>query len=342
MKNTPCRPRFLFLFLSTGFLALCVGGCTASKNMDQEHVWPAPPDSARIRYLETLADGSVMPRSFFASLFETLSGVGYADVHLGKPLNVAADDWGRVYVTDLELRRVVIFDFVEKRMRFLGDAAPGQLYSPMGITVHDTLVFVTDNHLGQVIVFNSLGRSLRTIGSKQDLTNPVAIVYHPDSKRVYVADSKSHEIIVYSFDGQLLFRFGAKRDWIGGLYFPTALWIYDEKLYVVDSMGFRVAVYDLEGSFLSAFGEPGSAPGFFARPKGIAVSGDGKIFVTDAAFNNFQVFDQQGQVYMFVGTAGLAPGEFQIPSGLFIDKQNRVLVVDQINRRIQIFRYLGE
>jgi len=272
-----------------GLFALYLAGCAASKTPEKSYVWPAPPDSARMRYIETLTDGSVMPRSFFTSLFESLSGTGYADVRLAKPLNVAADDWGRVYVTDLELRRVVVFDFVGNQMRFLGGTPPGQLFSPMGVTVHDTLVFVTDNHLGQVSVFDSDGERLRTIGSKQDLTNPVAVAYHAVSERVYVADTKTHEIIVYSYDGELLFRFGAARDWIGGLYFPTAIWIHGEKLYVVDSMGFRIAIFDLDGKFISAFGEPGSAPGFFARPKGIAVSEDGKIFVTDAAFNNFQI-----------------------------------------------------
>ncbi len=322
-------------------LGWITAGCAGSKTLERDLVWPDPPDRPRIQYVESLANGSVMPRSFFSRLIETLSGASYADVGLGKPLNVAVDDLGRVYVTDLELRKVVVFDFKEKRMRVLGDRGPDQLYSPMGVAVHDTLVFVTDNYLKQVAVFSSAGTRISVLGSPESFTNPVALAYHPSTKRIFVADSKSHEVIVFSFEGDLLYRFGAARDWIGGLYFPTAVWIYDEKIYVVDSMGFRIAVFDLEGNFLSAFGEPGSAPGYFARPKGIAVSGDGKIFVSDAAFNNFQIFDLKGQVYLFVGSAGVNPGEFQIPSGLFIDKNNRLFVVDQINKRVQVFQYLG-
>ncbi len=341
MLESQYRFRLQFIYgILLGF-TLSLAGCAGSAHVDQDLAWPSAPDQPRIRYVGALTDGTVMPRSFFSTIFGALSGAGGADVQLAKPLNVAVDDLGRVYVTDLDIRKVFVFDFVEQRMRFLGDRGPEQLFSPMGIAVYDTLVFVTDNHMRQVAVFNSSGNRLHVFGDAATLTNPIAVAYDPPTQRVFVLDSRNNEVLVYSLDGKNLLRFGASRDWVGGLYFPTAMWIHDGKLYVVDSMAFRVVIYDLEGNFISTFGEPGSAPGFFARPKGIAVSQDGKIFVTDAAFNNFQIFDEEGRVYMFVGSGGSAPGQFQIPSGVFIDKSNKLFVVDQINRRVQIFQYLG-
>ncbi len=341
MLESQYRFRLQFILgLLFGF-ALFLAGCAGLANVYQDLVWPSAPDQPRIRYVGALTDGSVMPRSFFSKLFGFLTGAGGADVQMGKPLNVAVDDLGRVYVTDLDVRKVFVFDFVEERMRFLGDRGPEQLFSPMGIAVYDTLIFVTDNHMRQVAVFSSSGNRLHVIGDTETLANPVAVAYDPPTQRVFVLDARNNEVVVYSLEGKTLLRFGAARDWVGGLYFPSAMWIRDGKLYVVDSMAFRVVIYDLEGNFISTFGEPGSAPGFFARPKGIAVSQDGKIFVTDAAFNNFQIFDEKGQVYMFVGSGGSAPGQFQIPSGMFIDKNNKLFVVDQINRRVQIFQYLG-
>jgi len=109
---------------------------------------------------------------------------------------------------------------------------------------------------------------------------------------------------------------------------------------VVDSGNFRVQVFDAEGQFIKSFGAVGTAPGSFARPKGVALDSDGNIYVLDAAFGNFQIFDLDGNLLLAVGATGSEPGEFMLPSSINIDETDRVYVVDQINKRVQIFQYM--
>ena len=55
----------------------------------------------------------------------------------------------------------------------------------------------------------------------------------------------------------------------------------DGNVYVTDTMNNRVEIFDADGKFISTFGKNGDGPGYFARPKGIAVDSDGHIWVAD-------------------------------------------------------------
>ncbi len=90
----------------------------------------------------------------------------------------------------------------------------------------------------------------------------------------------------------------------------------DGNLFVSDTLNNRVQVFDADGKFIRAFGKAGDGPGYFARPKGIAVDSDGHVWVADAVQDRVQVFTPEGQLLIWMGGNGLLPGQFSSLAGL--------------------------
>jgi len=105
----------------------------------------------------------------------------------------------------------------------------------------------------------------------------------------------------------------------------------------------RVEIFDADGKFISTFGKNGDGPGYLARPKGIAVDGDGHIWVMDAVQQRVQVFNREGQLLIYFGEPGQWPGQFSAPLDIAIDtKFNRVITSEQFPGRVQMFRYVTD
>jgi hypothetical protein len=108
-------------------------------------------------------------------------------------------------------------------------------------------------------------------------------------------------------------------------------------------MNNRVEIFDADGKFISEFGKHGDGPGYFARPKGIAVDCDGHIWVADEYQDRVEVFNREGQLLTYIGDVhanGL--GQFKALVGIAIDKQNRVFTTEQYPGRMQMFRYITD
>jgi len=91
---------------------------------------------------------------------------------------------------------------------------------------------------------------------------------------------------------------------------------------------------------VSAWGRPGSGPGQFNDPTGIAITGD-EVFISDARNNRIQVFDWNGifkREITKVGMNGEKPGR---PMNLTI-KNGLLYVPDYWNDRVDVFRLNGD
>jgi len=91
--------------------------------------------------------------------------------------------------------------------------------------------------------------------------------------------------------------------------------------------------------FVTAWGQPGTAPGQFNDPTGIAVH-DGEVFVSDARNARIQVFDSNGRFRRQLGTQGDGPGQLGRPMNLTI-VDGEFYVADYWNDRIQVFSLDG-
>jgi DNA-binding beta-propeller fold protein YncE len=63
---------------------------------------------------------------------------------------------------------------------------------------------------------------------------------------------------------------------------------------VTDLNNNRVQIFDADTRFLRAFGLPGTAPGQFDTPCGVAFGADGRVTVTDTSNDRIQQFELGG------------------------------------------------
>jgi DNA-binding beta-propeller fold protein YncE len=327
-RSLSYRAVFILLLLVTA----C--GPEIRRNEPGNLYWPSPPEPPRIHYIQSIYSEDDIGRVY--SIKEKLFGKDYID-SITRPYGVYARR-GKLYVTDLVMKSVVVFDFAEKRLSSIG--AGGAFQNPSSV-VSDAAgnLYVSDAGQGKITVFDARGSSrvvLPLVGSK-----PVALAINEALGRLYVVDRNNHEVLVLGLNGKKLFKFGGFGDADGKFNLPLSI-VLDRAgtVYVLDGGNFRVQIFDAEGKFISKFGTVGDHQGTFANPKGIAVDSEGHIYVTDAAFSNFQIFDQQGNALLFVGGLGPNPGYFHLPGGITIDENDRIYVADQFNKRVQVFQYL--
>ncbi len=222
---------------------------------------------------------------------------------LFKPVGVATDDQGNLYVCDIQLKKIMAYDRNGK-WRYDIDLS-NEMERPSGVEVSGdgSMVVVVDiggvkSNRHDIVLYDTLTRShIRTLGTR----------------------------------GTAEGEFNLPRDIAVGV---------GGNLYVTDSGNFRVQVLDQQGTPIRSWGSPGRHLGQFTRPKGIAADASGNIYVVDAAFGNFQIFTPEGELLLYIGnrseTAGAA--KYMLPAGIDVDTDGRIYVVDQFYRKVEIYR----
>lgn len=106
-------------------------------------------------------------------------------------------------------------------------------------------------------------------------------------------------------------------------------------------------------AFRAQWGEPGTAPGQFAAPEGVAVDSEGRVYVADTGNHRVQVFSADGEFIRQWGSlCDLASGEgcedeqghgqFNAPEGIaYAAVTDTIYVADSGNHRIQGFAPSG-
>lgn len=226
------------------------------------------------------------------------SGIG----RLAKPLGMAADAAGRIYVCDGTSKRVIAYDRNGQYLFAIGNDEILERPSAVAVSSDGSRIYVVD-----------------TGGVR----------------------SQNHRVSVFAPDGSHIQDIGTRGAGPGEFNLPLSATVGpDGKLFVLDSGNFRVQAFSESGQFLFEFGSAGRTPGHFSHPKSIAVDRDGKIFVSDSGFANVQIFDDQGRILMFMGSRSDrgGPGDFILPAGVSVDVDGRVYMVDQFFRKIDVFR----
>lgn len=284
---------------------------------------------------------------FFGKVLNVI--IGAPEMHaMVRPYSIAIDSKGRAIITDPGAGGVHIFDFAQKKYKFVQrlEKRTDAMLMPQCVAVDaEDNFYVSDSQTGKVFVFNSDGKYRRAIGSLKGgegmFKRPTGIAIDDTAQRIYVTDTLRNKIFMMDLNGSVLQVIGAPGVGNGEFNFPTELKIDGDKLAVVDAMNFRVQLLRRDGTYLESFGHSGDASGAMFRPKGVAVDSEGHFYVVDALWGVVQVFNESGQLLYYFGKSGAALGDFQLPAGVFIDGEDRIFVVDSLNRRIQVFRYYG-
>lgn len=341
------------LTLALATLAALAGCADAPASRDDapRTLWPAPPEIPRYRFELVLRDSrSIRVESDNDRLQRLATGVEPPVVGFQKPLAVAARG-GRVYVSDTEGRRIVVFDLPRGRVFAFGVRLQGELRKPAGVAVDDAgNVYVVDASARRVLVYDALGLFKRSIDGARDWDHPTGVAVNGAGDRLYVVDtggveSDTHRVLAYDADGTRRFTLGRRGAETGEFNLPVdAAVAPDGTLYVLDAGNFRVQAFTPDGTFLRSFGSVGNGFGQFGRPRGIAVDRDGNVYVSDASFCNVQVFTPEGALLMALGTRARTdgPGRYLLPAGVGTDETGRVYIVDQYFHKVDVLRRLSD
>jgi DNA-binding beta-propeller fold protein YncE len=286
-------------------------------------------------------------RSFWKKVLDVV--VGAPDYRrLVRPYSIVADSRGRVIVTDPGAAGIHIFDFNEKKYKFLyrWDRDKDPMLTPQCVALDaQDNIYVTDSVSGKIFVFDAKGKFRRVLGSIRGqegyFKRPTGIAVDSAASRIYVTDTLRDKVFILDLDGTVLTSFGKRGTGTGEFNLPTEVLLQGDSVAVVDALNFRVQFFDRAGVYRDSLGTLGDELGQVFRPKGVAFDTEGHLYVVEGYANLVQVFNREGQLLYYFGQPGSGPGEFQLPAGMFIDQDNRIFVVDSFNRRIQIFHYYG-
>ncbi len=305
-------------------------------------VWPAAPDSPRIRYLgEIKGSQDLKSQKTIGQMFDELVHGPVPPSPLVTPYAVAVHaDGDRVAVADTGAAHVHVFNLrtqVYERKESCGSPAR-HFESPVAVAWLGDDLWIADARLHALAVFGS-GGDQRWLG-EDALQRPSGMAFCPVNELIYVADAGAQAILAFDRDGRIAQRFGSRGAGPGQFNCPAQLTCVGDDLFVVDSLNARVQRLGLDGTPLGSFGTKGDAAGDLALPKGIAAGPDQTLWVVDAQFENIQAFTTDGKLLMAFGQEGHGPGEFWLPAGLCTDSRQRLWVADSYNRRVQVFGWI--
>jgi sugar lactone lactonase YvrE len=214
-------------------------------------------------------------------------------------------------------------------------------------------VFIATRSDSRVIVYNRDGSFAASWGDGLFTPRTHGITVAPDDT-IYVVDDGRHLVFHFTADGALLGTIGhaniasntGYRGPSGGLSSithggppfnrPTNLAIAGSgDLYVSDGYGnARVHRFTAEGELVASWGEPGTGPGQFNLPHGIAVTHDDRVIVADRENDRLQFFTLDG-TYLDEWT------DVQRPTHIALDQQGRIYVSELWRRTEDQSRRLG-
>jgi sugar lactone lactonase YvrE len=220
----------------------------------------------------------------------------------------------------------------------------GEFNKPRSVALdRDDNLYVVDM-TGRVQKFSPDGHfQLQWQMPQTDLGKPKGMGMDKDGN-IIVIEPHYQRINIFSPQGKLVSQWGQKGTNAGQLIMPRAVAVNSRgdflmpEYTVVD----RVQEFTPGGkSLVRLIGKPGTAPGEFNRPEGIAVDAADTIYVADSCNHRIQIFSPDGKWLRSFGTAGTGPGELSYPYDVKVDKQGNIFVCEFENSRIQIFDAAG-
>jgi len=329
--------KLLLILVLTVFITSC-----AAKRMKLDTLsFPADLDQPFLTLVHILGEENVSAEGFFQGLMLKISGPRVLSP-LARPIAVAVDGNGDVYVVDADAAKVLRYRYKNGKLVTVEPLGTGLFMAPQGIAISKDVIYVSDAGTGLIHRFNRNFKSLGTL-QVQELQRPGQLRINPQTGELFVVDTPAHQVFVIDAQGQVKARLDKGGIGKSVLKAPLALDFTPEgHVAVLDGLTRRVEFFSSDYQHLSGFGGYDQVPGSFSYPRGLAVSSDGFVFVSDAAFGNVQIFDPNGALLYYWGETGKEAGEFLLPAALTFDAQDNLFVVDQYNNRVQVYHYYAQ
>jgi DNA-binding beta-propeller fold protein YncE len=255
---------------------------------------------------------------------------------------------------------------------------PGQFDVPDGVSVDPAgNVYIADRENNRIQKFSWEGRHLATWGRRGgdgslgygpgEFNGPYGVAADGWGN-VYVIESRNHRVQKLDSSGRVLAMWGRNGGREGGDMtaggqpgeFGDPRGIDVDRwgnVYVADHGNARVQKFSGSGGLLAVWGtpccagRPGSGPGEFWEPRGVAIDSKGNVYVAEKLNHRIQKLAPDGRSLGFWGknggtgggdmAIGSSDGEFNLPYDVAIDSRDRVYVTDTSNTRNQVFDSAG-
>lgn len=227
---------------------------------------------------------------------QSLMVLGGSDVvKLELPLGVAVAADGTIYVSDGELKKILVFDEKGNVIREIGKK--GDFQNNAGIALNEELkrLYVVDSKGHTVRVYSVQGEPLFQFGKNGpndgDLFFPANIAIDRRNGNVAVVDTQHFKVQIYDKDGRFLKKFGQLGDTPGTFSRPKGVGIDSEgNLYVTDAAFDNIQIFNENTQLLLLMGSAGTAPGYYQVPAGAYVDENDTLYVVDQLNHRVQVY----------------------------------------------------
>lgn len=317
------------------FLLLILAGC-APPPPQLRILWPPPPDEPRLEFLGSYASEDDFPKT--ATQKSTEAFLGKPDLSFFKmPIDAVLDSKGRVYVSDLYLGNIRVYDFEAKTNHLLTEDV-NILSQPLGLAIDSRdRLYVADGAAGRIVVFGPNHQVIQVI-RHADLVKPAYLFVDDSKDRLYVSDGKDSKVAIFDLAGNLLKTFGQDQ-----IYSPQGIAVSsDGRIFVAESLLARISIFSPEGVLLEQFGERGDSIAQFEHPKDLAFGADDMLYVLDARRPGLFLFDKNLQALLVMSTSRASGISMALdsPSGLFVSTTGRILITDRLKRRFSVWQFL--
>lgn len=250
---------------------------------------------------------------------------------LQRPMGVAIDSAGNVWVIDRENSRVEKFDAAGNLLLQFGKAGSGngEFSDPRGIAVSASgNVWVSEIGNKRLQEFKSNGEFIRKVTNAR-FVEPYGLATGP-GETVWVTDPAAHNVFQFNESGtyQRSAHEGLFSGPIGIATDPAG------NAWVADSATHQVKKLDPTANYVMQFGSEGTGNGQFKVPVGVAVAPSGHLFVVDSGNGRVEEFKPDGTYLRQFGSAGAGEGQLSEPRGMAFGANGVAYVADAANKRI--------
>jgi DNA-binding beta-propeller fold protein YncE len=200
------------------------------------------------------------------------------DVELAKPVDVAVDDAGRVYVADTGRGEVVAFDAAGRSLPYRFRPPGRDHYKPVSVAATESKIYVTDVAGHRVDVFaTGDGAHLESFGR---IGVELGRLYYPTgvalngAGNVLVSDMMNARVQVFDSRHEPVVSMGRPGNRYGDMGKPRHLAVGPDSVVFIADVEFRhVHLFNARGQLLMLLGGPDNRPGGTPMPVGVAVAG---------------------------------------------------------------------
>jgi len=277
---------------------------------------------------------------------------------ISKPLGVAFDPQGDVWVADTGKGRVIQFGEDGSTKQVIGTTDPGRLVSPYGIAFDPSLerVYVADFAAGKIQVFKTDGSYVTTFpNAKQDMKVFGKQGFFPYDIKVInnrIVASNSNGLFIFDTEGNVLGQWGTEGTGTGysQFNFPDAFAVDPslDRIYIADSLNRRVVAVNSDAMVQWTSGSPdqsGKSTGFWQLPRGITVGPDHNVYVVDT-FRTTETgmgdgyiieLSSDGKLLSAFGRYGEEDDSFSFPEHIDYNGDGLWAIADREHNRVLLY-----